>query len=98
MLSLSASAALAASAAAAYDGVWVSGSSSSAAGAEALELIDKARRSLGEGPELEIEYQTMPMLYKGSEDGILEGPTSQRWTAESFEGAAYSIFCMEICD
>ena len=84
VLSLSASAALAASAAAAYDGVWVSGSSSSAAGAEALELIDKARRSLGEGPELEIEYQTMPMLYKGSEDGILEGPTwGCYWTQNS---------------
>ena len=82
----------------AFDGVFVSGSSNSAAGAEALSLIDKARRSLGEGPRLELDYQTMPMLYKGSEDGILEGPTSQRWTAESFEGAAYSIFCMEICD
>ena len=85
VLSLSASAALAASgAAAAYDGVWVTGSSSSAAGAEALELIDKARRSLGEGPELEVEYQTMPMLYKGSEDGILEGPTwGCYWTQNS---------------
>ena len=67
-----------------FDGAFVSGTSTNAAGAEALKLIDLARRSLGEGKAVEYEIQTMPMLYKGSEDGVLEGPTwGCYWTQNS---------------
>ena len=40
---------------------------------ELLGLLSYARRSLGEGGAVEAEYQTIPMLYSGGEDGLLEG-------------------------
>eukprot|EP00656_Telonema_subtile_P052705 TRINITY_DN7418_c0_g1_i2.p1 TRINITY_DN7418_c0_g1~~TRINITY_DN7418_c0_g1_i2.p1 ORF type:complete len:421 (-),score=84.05 TRINITY_DN7418_c0_g1_i2:45-1307(-) len=53
-----------------------------------LELISYARRSLGELPgtsSADWEYQTLPMLYSGAEDGLLEGPTwGAYWTQNSY--------------
>lgn len=47
---------------------------------ELLELISYSRRSLGETPasasagQADALIQTMPMLYSGTQDGLLEGP------------------------
>ena len=60
-----------------------------------LDLIDYARRSLGElggpggGPgtsaSADAVVQTLPMLYSGGEDGLLEGPTWKAyWTQNSY--------------
>lgn len=52
---------------------------------ELLGLISYARRSLGEVSATEAEYQTMPMLYNGDQDGLLEGPTwGAYWTQNSY--------------
>ena len=52
---------------------------------ELLGLISYARRSLGELDSADVEYQTLPMLYSGAEDGLLEGPTwGAYWTQNSY--------------
>ena len=55
--------------------------------AELLSLLSYARRSLGEADaaQADAEFQTMPMLFSGGEDGLLEGPTwSAYWTQNSY--------------
>ena len=52
-----------------------------------FELVSYARRSLGEtnASDADAVYQTMPMLYSGSQDGLLEGPTwGAYWTQNSY--------------
>jgi hypothetical protein len=54
---------------------------------ELLNLIAYARRSLGEvDPDhADAQYQTLPMLYSGDKDGLLEGPTwDAYWTQNSY--------------
>ena len=63
-----------------FDGVFVSGNASSAAGLDALSLIDAARRSLGEGAAPELLFQTMPMLYSGGED-VNPPPPCPLWSS-----------------
>ena len=69
-----------------FSGVFFDGHGSDV---EKLQLLDIARRSLGEVPAeaspADAEIQTMPMLYNGGEDGLLEGPTwGAYWTQNSY--------------
>jgi hypothetical protein len=70
----------------AFTGVFFDGESSDG-NHSLLQLLDIARRSLGEGSSTsaDAEIQTMPMLYSGVEDGLLEGPTwGAYWTQNSY--------------
>ena len=55
---------------------------------ELLSLVSYASRSLREasgGQPAESEFQSIPMLYSGAEDGLLEGPTwAAYWTQNSY--------------
>jgi hypothetical protein len=77
-----------------FAGVFFEGESSNATD-DALQLLDIARRSLGEPPSdsaADAELQTMPMLYSGGEDGLLEGPTwGAYWTQNSYGTAMTTI-------
>ena len=81
LLAASSLAAAGSRAAAPFDGRFFSGSATGSG--DELELLDTARRSLGEpeGGAADAEIQSMPMLYSGGEDGLLEGPTwGAYWT------------------
>ena len=61
---------------------------------EFLSLISYARRSLGEvDTELaDTQIQTLPMLYSGDQDGLLEGPTwAAYWTQNSYGTSLTSL-------
>ena len=78
---LLAASSLAAAGSVPFEGRFFSGSATGSG--DELELLDTARRSLGEpeGGAADAEIQSMPMLYSGGEDGLLEGPTwGAYWT------------------
>jgi hypothetical protein len=62
---------------------------------ELIDLLSYARRSLGEIPgrlAADDEFQSMPMLYSGAEDGLLEGPTwGAYWTQNSYGTAMTTL-------
>jgi len=68
---------------------------------ELLELISYSRRSLGETPasastgQADALIQTMPMLYSGTEDGLLEGPV--RPAVESSAASQLAALILLIC-
>ena len=81
LLAASSLAAAGSRAAAPFEGRFFSGSATGSG--DELGLLDTARRSLGEpeGGVADVEIQSMPMLYSGGEDGLLEGPTwGAYWT------------------
>ena len=85
LLAASSLAAAGSRAAAPFEGRFFSGSATGSG--DELELLDTARRSLGEpeGGAADVEIQSMPMLYSGGEDGLLEGPTwGAYWTQNSY--------------
>jgi hypothetical protein len=68
----------------AYDDGLVSGTGDD----DFLQMLSYSRRSLGEttgGESADPEFQTLPILYSGASDGLLEGPTwGAYWTQNSY--------------
>ena len=75
-----------------FEGVFVSGVSTTPQGAEALQLLDIARRQMGPHDRPEYDYQTIPMLFDGSADGDNEGLAwGGYWTQNSYGTAMTSL-------
>ena len=70
---------------------------------ELLELISYSRRSLGETPasastgQADALIQTMPMLYSGTEDGLLEGPVRPAVESQSSAASQLAALILLIC-
>jgi hypothetical protein len=59
----------------AFDGIYFSGGGDD----DYLQLLDVSRRMWAP----DAVYQSVPMLYSGSNDGLLEGPTWDAWLGGS---------------
>jgi hypothetical protein len=67
-----------------FAGKWVSGEGDT----EYLALLDTARRAW----EADPEFQSVPQLYSGSQDGLLEGPTWDAWWTQNSYGTSMTSF------
>ena len=68
----------------AFRGAFFSGSGDD----ETLELLDQGRRAYSSS---EFEFQSVNMLYKGTLDGLLEGPTWGAWWTQNSCGRPASV-------
>ena len=68
-----------------FDGTYYSGAWSGSDDSDYLSLLDASRRAFGEST-VDSFRQSVPMLYSGSQDGLLEGPTWAAWWTQNSYG------------